>query len=33
MEQYFRAIQLESDDKKVSTAAMYLTGDVKIWWR
>lgn len=33
MEQYFRAIQLESEDKKVSTAAIYLTGDAKIWWR
>jgi hypothetical protein len=32
MEQYFRAVKAE-DDQKVSMATMYLTGDAKLWWR
>ncbi|KAL0453870.1 UNVERIFIED_CONTAM: hypothetical protein Slati_1365100 [Sesamum latifolium] len=33
MEQYFLAANVEDEARKVSTATMYLTGDVKLWWR
>ncbi|KAK3039637.1 hypothetical protein RJ639_027228 [Escallonia herrerae] len=33
MEQYFRAIRVDSEAMKVSIAAMYLVGDAKLWWR
>ena len=33
MEQYFKAIELEDERQKVTTATMYLTGDAKVWWR
>ena len=33
MEQYFRVMQANSKDLKVSMATMYLSGDVKVWWR
>ncbi|KAK4385699.1 hypothetical protein Sango_2693900 [Sesamum angolense] len=33
MEQYFLAANVEDEARKVSTVTMYLTGDVKLWWR
>ncbi|KAK3041506.1 hypothetical protein RJ639_000125 [Escallonia herrerae] len=33
IEQYFRAIIVDSKATKVSMAAMYLVGDAKLWWR
>ncbi|KAK3017211.1 hypothetical protein RJ639_007766 [Escallonia herrerae] len=33
IEQYFRAIKVDSEATKVSMAAMYLVGDAKLWWR
>ncbi|KAK3036718.1 hypothetical protein RJ639_030542 [Escallonia herrerae] len=33
IEQYFRAIRVDSKATKVSMAAMYFVGDVKLWWR
>ncbi|KAK3042992.1 hypothetical protein RJ639_000969 [Escallonia herrerae] len=33
IEQYFRAIIVDSEVTKVSMAAMYLVGDAKLWWR
>ncbi|KAK2996107.1 hypothetical protein RJ639_029454 [Escallonia herrerae] len=33
IEQYFRAIRIDSEATKVSMAAMYLVGDAKLWWR
>ncbi|KAK3018426.1 hypothetical protein RJ639_003447 [Escallonia herrerae] len=33
IEQYFRAIRVDSEVTKVSMAAMYLVGDAKLWWR
>ncbi|KAK3012758.1 hypothetical protein RJ639_008106 [Escallonia herrerae] len=33
IEQYFRAIRVDSEPTKVSMAAMYLVGDAKLWWR
>ncbi|KAK3031127.1 hypothetical protein RJ639_035125 [Escallonia herrerae] len=33
IEQYFRAIRVDSEATKVSMAAMYLVGDDKLWWR
>ncbi|KAK3031323.1 hypothetical protein RJ639_035229 [Escallonia herrerae] len=33
IEQYFRAIRVDSKATKVSMAAMYLVGDAKLWWR
>lgn len=33
MEQYFRAARPDSEEVKVTTATMYLTGDAKLWWR
>ncbi|KAK3020636.1 hypothetical protein RJ639_047857 [Escallonia herrerae] len=33
VEQYFRAIRVDSEATKVSMAAMYLVGDAKLWWR
>ncbi|KAK3028527.1 hypothetical protein RJ639_038595 [Escallonia herrerae] len=33
IEQYFRAIRVDSEATKVSMAAMYLVGDAKLWWR
>ncbi|KAK3019826.1 hypothetical protein RJ639_005128 [Escallonia herrerae] len=32
IEQYFRAIRVESEATKVSMATMYLVGDAKVWW-
>lgn len=32
MEQYFRAVKLDSEEKKVSMAIMYISGDAKLWW-
>ncbi|KAL0445909.1 UNVERIFIED_CONTAM: hypothetical protein Slati_1718800 [Sesamum latifolium] len=31
MEQYFLAVNVEDEARKVSTAIMYLTGDAKLW--
>ncbi|KAK2992372.1 hypothetical protein RJ640_018291 [Escallonia rubra] len=33
VEQYFRAIRVDSKETKVSMAAMHLVGDAKLWWR
>ena len=33
MEQYFWAVQPDSEDAKVAMATMYLSGDAKVWWR
>ncbi|KAK3029579.1 hypothetical protein RJ639_038330 [Escallonia herrerae] len=33
VEQYFRAIRVDSEATKVSMAAMYLVGDAKLWWQ
>ncbi|KAK3019727.1 hypothetical protein RJ639_003163 [Escallonia herrerae] len=33
IEQYFRAIKVDSEATKVSMATMYLVGDAKLWWR
>ena len=33
MEQYFRAVRVDSEDLKVSMATMYLSRDAKVWWR
>ncbi|KAK3025408.1 hypothetical protein RJ639_044663 [Escallonia herrerae] len=33
IEQYFRAIRVDSEATKVSMATMYLVGDAKLWWR
>ncbi|KAK3023565.1 hypothetical protein RJ639_044950 [Escallonia herrerae] len=33
IEQYFRAIRVDSEATKVSMAAMYLVGDAKLWWQ
>ncbi|KAJ7949948.1 Retrotransposon protein, putative, Ty3-gypsy subclass [Quillaja saponaria] len=33
MEQYFRAVRMDSEEAKVTTATMYLAGDAKLWWR
>ncbi|KAK3038006.1 hypothetical protein RJ639_029957 [Escallonia herrerae] len=33
IEQYFRAIRVDSEATKVSMVAMYLVGDAKLWWR
>ncbi|KAK3016951.1 hypothetical protein RJ639_007327 [Escallonia herrerae] len=33
IEQYFRAIRVDSKATKVSMATMYLVGDAKLWWR
>ena len=33
MEQYFRAVRVDSEDLKVSMATMYLSEDAKVWWR
>lgn len=33
MEQYFRAVRPDSEETKVATATMYLTGDAKLRWR
>ena len=33
MEQYFRATKVDTEETKVSTASMYLSGDAKLWWR
>ncbi|KAK3002239.1 hypothetical protein RJ639_021302 [Escallonia herrerae] len=33
IEQYFRAIRVDSKATKVSMAAMYLIGDAKLWWQ
>ncbi|KAK3039203.1 hypothetical protein RJ639_029060 [Escallonia herrerae] len=33
VEQYFRAIRVDSEATKVSMATMYLVGDAKLWWR
>ncbi|KAK3003757.1 hypothetical protein RJ639_018386 [Escallonia herrerae] len=33
IEQYFRAIRVDSEATKMSMATMYLVGDVKLWWR
>ncbi|KAK3035048.1 hypothetical protein RJ639_034838 [Escallonia herrerae] len=33
VEQYFRAIRVDSEATKVLMAAMYLVGDAKLWWR
>ncbi|KAK4382678.1 hypothetical protein Sango_2850200 [Sesamum angolense] len=32
MEQYFLALNVEDEARKVSVATMYLTGDAKLWW-
>ena len=32
MEQYFKAVRAPFDDQ-VTMATMYLSGDVKLWWR
>ncbi|KAK3026149.1 hypothetical protein RJ639_042592 [Escallonia herrerae] len=32
IEQYFRAIRVDSEATKVSMATMYLVGDAKLWW-
>ena len=31
IEQYFRAVQTNSEEDKVAMAAMYLAGDAKLW--
>ncbi|KAL4352817.1 hypothetical protein GQ457_06G011110 [Hibiscus cannabinus] len=33
IEQYFRAASITSEEDKVSTASMYLSGDARFWWR
>lgn len=33
MEQYFKAVKIDVEETKVTTATMYLTGDAKLWWR
>ncbi|XP_022745098.1 uncharacterized protein LOC111295720 [Durio zibethinus] len=33
MEQYFRAVCIESEEDKVVMASMYLAGNAKLWWR
>ncbi|KAK3031129.1 hypothetical protein RJ639_035127 [Escallonia herrerae] len=33
IEQYFRAIRVDSEATKVSMAALYLVRDAKLWWR
>lgn len=33
MEQYFEATNIGDDATKITTAAMYLSGDAKVWWR
>ncbi|XP_070040143.1 uncharacterized protein [Nicotiana tomentosiformis] len=33
IEQYFDAVGQLEESKKVATAAMYLQGDAKLWWR
>ncbi|KAE8699135.1 Flowering locus K-like proteiny domain [Hibiscus syriacus] len=33
MEQYFKVMQANSEEDKVSMASMYLAGDAKLWWR
>ncbi|KAK2965338.1 hypothetical protein RJ640_013801 [Escallonia rubra] len=33
VEQYFRAIKVNSEEKKVSMIVMYMVGDAKLWWR
>ncbi|KAK3032810.1 hypothetical protein RJ639_035416 [Escallonia herrerae] len=33
IEQYFRAIKVDSEATKVSMATMYLVGNAKLWWR
>ncbi|KAK3027757.1 hypothetical protein RJ639_042249 [Escallonia herrerae] len=33
VEQYFRAIRVDSEATKVSMATVYLVGDAKLWWR
>ena len=33
MEQYFEATGIDGDAAKITTAAMYFTGDAKLWWR
>ncbi|KAL2237930.1 UNVERIFIED_CONTAM: hypothetical protein Sindi_0984700 [Sesamum indicum] len=33
MEQYFLAVDVRDEARKVATATMYLTGDAKLWWR
>ncbi|KAK3006912.1 hypothetical protein RJ639_017292 [Escallonia herrerae] len=33
VEQYFRAIKVDSEGTKVSMATIYLVGDAKLWWR
>ncbi|KAJ7971608.1 Gag-asp_proteas domain-containing protein [Quillaja saponaria] len=32
-EQYFRAVRMDLEEAKVTTATMYLVGDAKLWWR
>ncbi|KAL2518321.1 Uncharacterized protein Adt_14568 [Abeliophyllum distichum] len=33
MEQYFLAVNIEDEARRVTTAIMYLGGDAKLWWR
>ncbi|KAL0449383.1 UNVERIFIED_CONTAM: hypothetical protein Slati_1494700 [Sesamum latifolium] len=33
IEQYFLAVNVEDETRKVSTATMYFSGDAKLWWR
>ena len=33
IEQYFDATEPPSEKAEVATAAMYLSGDAKLWWR
>nr|CAD1839580.1 unnamed protein product [Ananas comosus var. bracteatus] len=33
MEQYFRVVQPDNEESKVTFATMYLDGDAKLWWR
>ncbi|KAJ7951825.1 Retrotransposon protein, putative, Ty3-gypsy subclass [Quillaja saponaria] len=33
MRAYFRAVRMDSEEAKVTTATMYLAGDAKLWWR
>ena len=33
VEQYFKAVRVQSEETKVTMATMYLTGDAKLWWR
>ncbi|KAJ7968204.1 Senescence-specific cysteine protease sag39 [Quillaja saponaria] len=33
MEQYFRAVRMDSEEANVTTTTMYLAGDAKLWWR